>query len=242
MPEIDVITDRKIKAVIFDMDNTLFDFVAAKLHACQKIAEFVGRSDGKMLFEKYFLRGAHGFENHENIRDYLVDRDSFSEEIFMACVSIYQKEKLSTLVPYPGIRDVLQEMHRKPMKMAVLTDAHYDNAILRLEKLDLKRYFDHIVTTDMTGTKKPALEPFLLALKMLGTMPGETLLIGDSIRRDIAPGKALGLITAYAQYGDRNIRSPEICQPDIVFNSVANILSWIRNGWIPVDQLSLQDS
>jgi putative hydrolase of the HAD superfamily len=231
MPEIDVITDRKIKAVIFDMDNTLFDFVAAKLHACQRVAEFMGRSDGKMLFD-YFLHGRHGFENHENIRDYLVDRCSFSEEAFTACVSIYQKEKLSILVPYPGIHDILQEIHRKPMKMAVLTDAHHDNAILRLEKLDLRRFFDHIITTDMTGTKKPAFEPFLLALEMLGTVPEETLLIGDSIRRDIAPGKTLGMITAYARYGDRNIRSSEICQPDVIFNSVqdiADILPLIRN-------------
>jgi putative hydrolase of the HAD superfamily len=222
MPEIDVIIDRKIKAVIFDMDNTLFDFVAAKLHACKQVAEFMGREDGEMLFE-YFLHGGRGFENHENIRDYLVDRVSFSAEAYLKCISIYQEEKLSVLVPYPGIHDILREMRRKSVKMAVLTDAHQDNALLRLKKLDLVRYFDHIITIDMTGAKKPALEPFLLALQMLGTIPEETLLIGDSIRRDIAPGKILGMITAHARYGDRNVRSSEVCQPDIIFNSVQDI-------------------
>lgn len=117
------------------------------------------------------------------------------------------------------------------MKLAVLTDAHRDNALLRLEKLGLASYFDHIITTEMTGAKKPALEPFLLALQLLGTTAEETLLIGDSIRRDIAPGKRLGMLTAYARYGDRNVRVPLQCTPDLVLNSVediTHILPWIR--------------
>lgn len=224
--------NRKIKAVIFDMDNTLFDFLAAKLHACQKVARFVGRSDGEKLLE-YFLNGGHGFENLENIRDYLTDRDCFSVETFGECIDIYQREKLLVLVPYPGIHDILMEMRRKHMKLAVLTDAHQDNALLRLEKLNLAAYFDHIITTDMTGTKKPSLEPFLFALKVLETMPEETLLIGDSIRRDIAPGKILGMVTAYARYGDRNIRSQFVCIPDIVLDSVQDIASLLP--WIGTD-------
>jgi putative hydrolase of the HAD superfamily len=231
MPEFDIIGHRKIKAVIFDMDNTLFDFVAAKLHACRRVAEFMGRCDGETLYE-YFLYGKHGFENHENIRDYLTDRGFFGEEAFNACVSIYQEEKISVLVPYTGIHEILEEIRRKSLKTAVLTDAHHDNAILRLQKLDLMRYFDHVITTDMTGTKKPALEPFLLALQRLGTRPEETLLVGDSIRRDIIPGKILGMVTAYAQYGDRNIHSQETCQPDLTFRlvqDIAVILPWIGN-------------
>jgi putative hydrolase of the HAD superfamily len=222
MPETNVITDRKVRAVIFDMDNTLFDFVAAKLHACERVAEFMGRSDGERLFE-YFLHGRHGFESPENIKDYLLDRGCFGEEAFAACIDIYQREKLSVLVPYPGIHYILRELRKKPVKLAVLTDAHRDNALLRLQKLDLASYFDHIITTDMTGTKKPALEPFLLALQLLGTAAEETLLIGDSVRRDIAPGKILGMITAYARYGDRNIRSTVECTPDLVFDSIQDI-------------------
>jgi putative hydrolase of the HAD superfamily len=232
MPETNILADRPIKAIIFDMDNTLFDFVAAKLHACRLVAECMGRTDGERLFE-YFLHSGHGFENHDNIKDYLSDRGCFREEAFATCVAIYQREKLSVLVPYPGIHDVLAAIRNRSMKMAVLTDAHRENALLRLEKLDLVQYFDHIITTDMTGAKKPALEPFLLALKMLGTNPDETLLIGDSIRRDIVPAQILGMVTAYARYGDRNLRYPELCHPDIIFDSVQDIASFlgrIRNA------------
>jgi putative hydrolase of the HAD superfamily len=226
MPKTGHIIHRKIRAVIFDMDNTLFDFVAAKRHACGEVAKFLRRRDGERLFE-YFLHGSHGFESHENIRDYLTDCNRFDEEAFSRCVAIYQREKLSVLVPYPGIHEVLEEMREKSMRMAILTDAHRDNALLRLEKLDLLQYFDYIVTTDMTGTKKPAPEPFLFALQMLGTAPKETLLIGDSLRRDIAPGKTLGMLTAYAQYGDRNIPVLVSCTPDIVFHSIQEMADFL---------------
>jgi putative hydrolase of the HAD superfamily len=51
--------------------------------------------------------------------------------------------------------------------------------------------------------KKPAHDPFLLALEMMKTSPSDAVLIGDSPRRDIEPGRSLGLWTVYARYGDR---------------------------------------
>lgn len=54
----------------------------------------------------------------------------------------------------------------------------------------------------MTGTKKPDPAHFLFALEALGTKPDETLVVGDSIKRDIVPARKLGLRTAYASYGD----------------------------------------
>jgi putative hydrolase of the HAD superfamily len=64
-------------------------------------------------------------------------------------------------------------------------------------------------------------------LKKLGTSPSETLLVGDSIRRDIAPAKQLGMITAYAAYGDRNVRSrdPPNVRPDFVLGSIEELLN-----------------
>ena len=51
------------------MDNTLFDFVAAKQHACREVAKFLGRDDWEVLFN-CFLTSPHGFESHENLKDY----------------------------------------------------------------------------------------------------------------------------------------------------------------------------
>ena len=94
------------------------------------------------------------------------------------------------LPPYP--RDTLGELRRRGFPLAVLTDAHNGNALARIRKVDLARHFDFIISFDMTGCKKPAPDAFLLALRKLGTLPAETLLVGDSLRRDIAPAQQLG--------------------------------------------------
>jgi putative hydrolase of the HAD superfamily len=51
------------------------------------------------------------------------------------------------------------------------------------------------------------------------------LLVGDSIRRDIAPAKELGMITAYAAYGDRNIRArdPPDVRPDYDLSDIREL-------------------
>jgi putative hydrolase of the HAD superfamily len=113
--------------------------------------------------------------------------------------------------------------------MAVLTDAHNGNALARLRDGSHDEYFDFIISFDMTGAKKAAPDAFLLALKLLQTKPSETLHVGDSLRRDIAPAQALGMITAYAAYGDRNVptNNPQPCKPDYVLTGVGELVELV---------------
>jgi len=196
-----------VRAVLFDMDNTLFDFVAAKLVACREILSYIAREkenivrDPSELFG-YFLRGVYGFEDCENIRDYMQERRLFTAQSYMQCCEIYEKEKLQNLELYPGVRDTLDELKEMGLKLAVITDADSYHALARLTKVELLDSFDILIAADMTGTKKPDPAHFLFALQALGIRPEESLVVGDSIRRDIVPAHKLGLKTAYASYGD----------------------------------------
>ena len=145
------------------------------------------------------------------------------------CCALYETEKVRVLEPYPGIRETLGELRRRGFPLAVLTDAHNGNALARLRKVGLAEYLDYIISFDMTGAKKPAPDAFLLALKKLQTLPSETLLVGDSLRRDIAPAQALGMITAYAKYGDRNVRTadPPTCRPDYVVTTIEEVVELV---------------
>lgn len=326
----------RIRAIIFDMDNTLFDFVAAKQHACREVAKFLGRDDWEALFT-CFIDSPHGFESHENIKDYfdlcglleacsahtvpdeteekreppspfpssppgntpednplpekenvvriqisqvsrppgdhspgasipekqagenrvsvpsacaipgtgavrpptkpvrdnlLADKSLYCNDVFSGACKIYEAEKVRLLEPYPGVRETLSELKRRGFPLVVLTDAHNGNAMARLRRTGLFDFFDFIISYDMTGAKKPAPDAFLLALEKLGTKPSETLLVGDSIRRDIAPAQALGMVTAYAAYGDRNIRSrdPPDCRPDIVLGDIRELVDLVESS------------
>lgn len=194
--------DQEIKAVIFDLDNTLFDFVEAKLKACDAVTEYLGLEDDLL---EYFFREKFDIEDTENIRDYLKDNDVYSEETYRVCSKIYEETKLDNVEIYEGVERTLDSISEMCLKIVVVTDANKVNAEARIEKLKLSHHIDYLVTHESTGKKKPHHGPFLHAVEKLGLKPHEIVMVGDSPERDLKPSKKLGFYTVYAEYGDRNI-------------------------------------
>ena len=191
-----------VTTLLFDMDNTLFDLVGARLGMVREVCRHLGYDDGHELFD-YFLRPVRGFESHENILDYMVDRVSSGEEPGREKAKIYTEDtKLQSISPYEGVLETLACLSEQGYRMAIVTDAHSRDAAMRLEKIGLLPFFDCLISYDMSGKKKPAPDSFLLALETLQSEIGETVTIGDSPLRDIEPCHALGIKTVYARYGD----------------------------------------
>jgi len=220
-----------ITTIIFDMDNTLFDLVGAQHAACKAVVSHLDHKDWEALFS-LFLTTTHGFESHENIRDYLCDQQLFTPETYAATCRIYDSEKLRFITPYPGVRETLATLRQLGYPMGIVTDAEQKDATLRLDKCGFLSLFDCVVTSDIVKKKKPAPEPFLHALTSLNVTPAEVLVIGDSPRRDIEPCRALGIRTAYARYGDRFSGDREICHADFVLDHMSQ-LPGLLNGYLP---------
>ena len=191
-----------VTTLLFDMDNTLFDLVGAQQASCHEVCRHFGREDGDLLFE-YFLRPERGFEAHENILDYMADRDIPANNRYEAACRIYERVKLQSIFPYEGVPETLADLSVQGYRMGIVTDAHSRDAARRLDKIGLLPFFDCLISYDMSGNKKPAPDSFLLALETLRAGIGETVVIGDSPRRDIEPCHGLGMRTVYARYGDR---------------------------------------
>ncbi len=228
MPCINEVKDRKISAVIFDMDNTLFDFVEAKIAACEAVTRFIGL-DCTMQLLYYFLRDGRHFEDLEHIREFLAD-NGIPEEKFPECCRIYEETKLRIIHPYINIRETLLKLKEMGLVLLVVTDARTKNAVARLEKTGLFSLFDFVVTSDMTGMKKPDPGVFLFALKRFGIRPEEVLVVGDSLRRDIGPAKKAGMRTAYASYGDRNFHEERIEKADVILADIKDVLQVVEEN------------
>jgi putative hydrolase of the HAD superfamily len=196
------ILQNPLTSLIFDMDNTLFDLVCAKTRACGAVTGRMGVGKAEELFS-YFLRKQGGFDDPWNIRDFMEDHSCYDADLFTECVSLYREEQTRNLEPYPGVEDTLSFLKSSGFCMGIVTDAHLPEASIRLGKTRLSRFFDHVVTHEMTLAHKPSTLPFLCALVRMKATARETLLVGDSPRRDIAPGVVLGMSTVYARYGDR---------------------------------------
>jgi len=146
MQKADGVKNRKIRAIIFDMDNTLFDFVEAKIRACRAVIDYISIGSEEELLQ-YFLSGKYGFEDHRNIAEYMRDKGTYSKEKFEECCKIYEEVKLSSIKPYPHVRETLEKLKEMGLKLAVVTDACNGNAIDRLQKTKLLHFFDVVVSS-----------------------------------------------------------------------------------------------
>ena len=211
-----------VTALLFDMDNTLFDLIHAQQASCLEVVRVLGYDDGEELF-RYFLSPQHGFESHGNIRQYMEERNLPLDERFNKACHIYENEKLRNIEPYPGVPETLRYLHGQGYPMCIVTDAHSRDATLRLEKIGLLPWFAGMVSYDMVQVKKPAPVPFLTALAMIQATPDDALLVGDSIRRDIEPCSRLGIRSVYARYGDRFAAGRQESGADYVIDGLPDL-------------------
>ncbi|MDD1724142.1 MAG: HAD hydrolase-like protein [Methanospirillum sp.] len=215
---------RPPKAILFDLDNTLCNFIEAKWAACRAVTERLRCGAGEDLFE-YFLRPVHGFEDHAHIDDYLRDRGIYAPALAEEAGNLFDSVKIDTITPYPGVRETLEIIYERGIHMAVVTDASRIQAEKRLAKCSLDHFFPVLVTPESSGTRKPDHTPFILALEQLAVTRNDTWLVGDSLRREIAPGNELGLVTIFARYGDWiNKEFPGIC-PDYTLGKFRDLLN-----------------
>ncbi|MEN6517340.1 MAG: HAD family hydrolase [Methanospirillum sp.] len=202
-------SETAVRAVLFDLDNTLVRFVDAQRAACGAVVDLVGAGTTDSLFA-CFLRPIHGFESPAHIEDYLASIGCTAD--IDAAAALYEVAKLAALEPYGGVVDMLGKLRDAGLPLGVVSDADAVHAAARLEQCGLSRYFEVVVTPDVTGERKPAATNFLHALERLGVAPSGAAMVGDSLRRDIEPANRLGLLSVHAAYGDWN--PGYVCTPD----------------------------
>ena len=197
-----------IKAIIFDLDNTLLDFVKMKqfavkasIRAMNEAGLNVDEESGyKDVMELYMTKG---WENQLVFDDYLKQTTGeVSNKILAAGVVAYRRAREATLLVYPNVNKTLIELLKTQIRLAVVSDAPSREAWMRLYYLNLHHVFDPVLTFDDTGARKPSPKPFKLALEKMNVGPDEALMIGDWPDRDVVGAKQIGMKTIFARYGD----------------------------------------
>jgi putative hydrolase of the HAD superfamily len=197
-----------IKAVIFDIDNTLTDFMKMKRAAVDAAVEGMmdaglpGMKDDlvKEVFDVYWKEGIEDQKIFDKILKAKLGRIDF--KILAGGILAYRRAKNGTMTLYPRVNHTLIELMRLGIKRTVISDAPKMEVWLRIVSLGLHHYFDDIITSEDFGVKKPDPKPYRRALELLGTKAEETLMVGDWPDRDIKGAKGVGMLTAWAKYGD----------------------------------------
>ncbi len=198
-----------IKAVVFDLDNTLYDY-----DACNELAE-------KKLFETISI----AFDVTENQADKLLKQAkknikkllgdevaaSHNRLLYMQNIceqmgknpmiyamdfyNAYWDTMLENMQPFDYVKTLIEELKIRGIKIGILTDLTAHIQYRKLEKLELTNLIDYLVTSEEAGAEKPSGKMFDLMLKKLGMFSKEVIMVGDSQKKDIEGARKAGFET-----------------------------------------------
>lgn len=195
-----------LKAVIFDLDDTLYDYTSANEAAMDMMTKLAaGRFNmpAEVFLQTYRMEdrrlkrelpGTAANHNRLIIIQRMLERlrlPSIVEPLDL--YDAYWGTLLHVIKPRPGVVEFLQELRANNIRCAICTDltAHIQHR--KLEVLGLAPYFDCIVTSEEVGADKPDPRMFRMCLKKLVVSPKEAIYIGDNFDRDIRGAHAAGI-------------------------------------------------
>lgn len=216
-------TDHPIRAVLFDLDDTLVPQAEWLDGAWAAVADEAVRlgADGGAMRQALTEEAAAG-----SARGHLIDRAVARvhpglpvEPLVKAFVS-YRRP---VLTPYPGAADLLAWCQDRA-GVAIVTDGRPEIQRAKLRAAGLDRCVDVVVCSDELGRahRKPDPLPFRTALDHLGAGPGEAAFVGDRPETDIAGAGALGIVTVRVHSGEY-ARRPDVVPPDVRCATLAEV-------------------
>ena len=204
-----------IKAILFDVDNTLIDFMKMKRKSCEAAVEAMISAGLKMkkedaMKEIYIIYDKKGME-YKAVFEKIIKKSNgkIDYRIMASGVLAYRSVKEEQVIPYEGVMPTLKVLKKK-YKLVVVSDAPAMKAWTRLIMAKLDGYFDLVLTKSDVKKQKTSTVPFNSALKYLKIKPEEALMVGDRIERDIQTPKKLGIKTCFARYGVEDSKKPAI--------------------------------
>lgn len=168
-----------IKALIFDFDGTIIDTERTEISAWQSIYEEHGF---ELPLSEWLAKNVGTCHNLFDPFKHLSSlvKHSLDE------VDIHQRRRkklfalIEQLAPFPGVLDWIHHAKHAGLRLGMASNSHTNWVVSHLERLELKHYFDVIVTRDDVIQPKPHPEIYQLVMNKLNIKPNEGFAIEDS--------------------------------------------------------------
>ncbi len=189
-----------LKAVIFDLDGTLTDSDKVHFQVFQKIFAQHGVDLDRALYRQKIS----GRQNAAILADFLPDLSKAEVEAFSADKeATFRTAAQGNLTPLAGLLELLGQIKRQELAIAVVTNAPPQNATFMLQELGLSDTFDPVVIAERLPRGKPDPLPYQTALDQLSIRAEAAIAFEDStagIRSAVGAGiKTIGVTTTHAK-------------------------------------------
>ena len=191
-----------IKAVIFDLDHTLFDRHGTLKSLVPKLREEFSvnenMSDGEIGEIWCYADSHYVYSGWERILAYLSEKGVFNETPpFPDYSAFIYKHFAVTAVPFPETIPMLEELHSMGLKTGLITNGNHALQYAKISLLGLEPHFDEIIATGDYGIHKPDRAIFDIMREKLGFAPEEMVYVGDNPVNDIEGARGAGWKTVW---------------------------------------------
>ncbi len=112
----------------------------------------------------------------------------------------------AALTKLPYVDEVLTELKRKGFKLGIITNtvtSREEHVRSALQKMDIEKHFDMVLTSVDVGHRKPDERIFMTALRALKVKPHDAVMVGNQISTDIVGGNRIGMKTVLFKWNKR---------------------------------------
>lgn len=204
-----------LKAVVFDLDNTLYDYDAAHAPAFAALTDYACRAFG--LTPEDFVRrhdiayrelarrcGENCAAVHNRLLRYQVLLEQLGRPVGLApeMSRLYWDTLLNAMRPYPDAVSTMEKLRDMGLVVGVGTNMTAESQYEKLLRIGAMDQVDFIVTSEEVGAEKPDRRLFDMCAEKAGCAAGECLFVGDNPVYDVRGALAAGMRAAWYRPGD----------------------------------------
>jgi putative hydrolase of the HAD superfamily len=192
-----------IKAVFFDIDDTLYDTSGfAKLARKAALSAMIdaglplSHEAAYTLLREIIKEKGSNYNKHLNV----LTKRVFGEEkpVLIAIGMItYHNVKFALLRLFPDTMSALIHLKSQGYHLGVISNGLTIKQYEKLVRLGLHHFFDSVVTSEEAGVEKPDPEIFDLAMTRMGCKAENSVMIGNSFNDDILGALEAGMSAVY---------------------------------------------
>jgi len=232
------------QAILFDLDDTLLRYNIPLESAWKKACEIStkamnGLSSDELLKQIEIARNWYwsSTERHQAgrlnllgartaiVKEALKQMGRADERIAGTIAANYANILDETLGFFPDTWKTLEELVKKKVKLALLTNGAGEVQQAKIERFMLERYFAICLIEGDLGFGKPDRRVFEMALERLDVRPAQAWMVGDDLERDIAGAQTLGILSIWHAYRKTGLPAGSKVIPDKIISHITELLS-----------------
>ena len=190
----------QVKGVLLDFDNTLYAYKPCHEKALRRLYDEYSTIIEALSYEDFLLRykeaqdavkektngqaASHSrFLYVQHMLECAIKKTDVQKTLLLE--ETYWSSFMEEMKLQEGVIEFLAECKKRGVMVCLITDLTAAVQFRKIQRLGLDSLIDYVVTSEEAGAEKPEPLIFSCALKKLGLLPDDVVMIGDDSKKDI---------------------------------------------------------